>query len=52
MKEPNIAEVTQAHIDRIEAFKTFKQDEQIEIGDMKIKLSQAQARAPLHRWTV
>ena len=36
MKEPNIAEVTQAHIDRIEAFKTFKQDEQIEIGDMKI----------------
>ena len=36
MKEPNIAEVTQQHIDRIKTFKTFNQDEQLEIGDMKI----------------
>lgn len=36
MKEPKIAEVTQAHIDRVKKFKTFKSDVSIEIGDMKI----------------
>ena len=36
MKEPNIAEVTQAHIDRLKTFKTFKQDVPLQIGDMKI----------------
>ena len=36
MKEPNIAEITQAHIDRVKTFKTFKQGAPLEIGDMKI----------------
>ncbi len=36
MKEPAIAEVTQDHIDRAEAFKTFTQDIPIVIGDMKV----------------
>lgn len=36
MTEPKVAEVTQEHIDRLEAFKTFKQDETLEIGDIKI----------------
>lgn len=36
MKEPKIAEVTQAHIDRVKKFKTFKSDVSIEIGDIKI----------------
>lgn len=36
MKEPKLSEVTQKHIDRLETFKTFKQDLPIEIGDMKI----------------
>ena len=36
MKEPAIAEVTQEHIDRAEAFKTYTQNVPIVIGDMKI----------------
>lgn len=36
MKEPSIAEVTQEHIDRLKAFKTFKSDVTLEIGDIKI----------------
>ena len=36
MKEPSIAEVTQEHIDRIKTFKTFRPEETIEIGDMRL----------------
>jgi len=36
MKDPEITEVTQEHIDRVETFKTFKQGVSFEIGDMKI----------------
>lgn len=36
MKDPDVTEVTQEHIDRAETFKTFKQGVPFRIGDMKI----------------
>lgn len=36
MKDPDVSEVTQEHIDRAETFKTFKQGVPFRIGDMKI----------------
>lgn len=36
MKEPKLSEITQEHIDKLKAFKTFESNTPIDVGDIKI----------------